>query len=684
MRSFLTTLFISFLFLNLSLGQRNYVYDDVMEVQSEQGIREFVSIDLVHKAALKTNEKRQVVETLIDFDRLSFKKIISNKADYVELQVENLNGESVPLLLIRADIHTPGFSVVVDAADGRFNYPVDLNESVFYRGIVQDEANSLVALSFHDEIITGFINSDNYGNIGLQLNGDGQNVMVDLSSLSHEDLTCGTIDDGMGYAPEMLKAPRREKAAGDYVAIFIEVENDLTDWQGGVSQALAYITDIFNQSAAIYAGDGVDTRISVIDINTTQEYGIRRGRNTIKPNSSSSYLSLFQDAQSSTFDGDLAQLVVFNNVGGVAAGFSGLCNSDRRQSMCMSGFVTDYWFNVQIFAHELGHLFGSRHTHACVWNGNNTAIDGCSGSTEGTCPLPPPAGQNEGTIMSYCYNNYGLDFNEGFHPQPAAVLQNNVIAATCLNSGSGGGSCFDGVQNGDETGVDCGGSCVACPTCTDGVQNGDETGVDCGGSCPTTCPPFSCDDPTDLAVLNMKNKRGTGTAILDWTDVSGANSYDMRIRVSGTTSWTDFNTTVSDISLEGFAGNTDYEWEVRANCTGGSSNYSGCTFTYVTRGDDVVCGTVSPGSSYTPFNETDQINVSPNPVSDFLLIQWNVVGAEGRTVEIINALGQTVYDAQMKVTDTWLEVDVQNFETGVYFVSVTSMGSRTVKTIMVE
>ena len=41
-----------------------------------------------------------------------------------------------------------------------------------------------------------------------------------------------------------------------------------------------------------------------------------------------------------------------------------------------------------------------------------------------------------------------------------------------------------GVQNGDETGVDCGGLlsvCPACPTppsCTDGVQNGDETGVD--------------------------------------------------------------------------------------------------------------------------------------------------------------------------------------------------------------
>jgi len=51
-------------------------------------------------------------------------------------------------------------------------------------------------------------------------------------------------------------------------------------------------------------------------------------------------------------------------------------------------------------------------------------------------------------------------------------------------------SCEDGVQNGDETGIDCGGSnCVPCetpPTCNDGIQNGDETGIDCGG---LTCGP---------------------------------------------------------------------------------------------------------------------------------------------------------------------------------------------------
>ncbi len=63
------------------------------------------------------------------------------------------------------------------------------------------------------------------------------------------------------------------------------------------------------------------------------------------------------------------------------------------------------------------------------------------------------------------------------------------------NAACGGDTCSDGVHNGDEFGVDCGGSCPACFSCADGVMNGDETAVDCGGSCgPCTasCPTGTC------------------------------------------------------------------------------------------------------------------------------------------------------------------------------------------------
>lgn len=45
--------------------------------------------------------------------------------------------------------------------------------------------------------------------------------------------------------------------------------------------------------------------------------------------------------------------------------------------------------------------------------------------------------------------------------------------------------CFNGIQDEDEEGVDCGGAdCGPCENCYDGIQNQGETGVDCGGPCP--------------------------------------------------------------------------------------------------------------------------------------------------------------------------------------------------------
>ena len=88
----------------------------------------------------------------------------------------------------------------------------------------------------------------------------------------------------------------------------------------------------------------------------------------------------------------------------------------------------------------------------------------------------------------------------------ATAYATERVFGACWDSG-----CTDGIKNGDETDVDCGGSCLPCApgfeclvpgdcqtllcaggicteaTCDDGEANGDETGVDCGGSCPTEC-----------------------------------------------------------------------------------------------------------------------------------------------------------------------------------------------------
>jgi len=94
-------------------------------------------------------------------------------------------------------------------------------------------------------------------------------------------------------------------------------------------------------------------------------------------------------------------------------------------------------------------------------------------------------------------------------------------------------SCTDMIRNGDETDVDCGGSCTTtcafgkkcaadadcansvtcsgsiCTTCTNSVLDGDETDVDCGGSCPKCAEGKACKVRTDCATYNCDTATST-------------------------------------------------------------------------------------------------------------------------------------------------------------------------------
>jgi hypothetical protein len=192
------------------------------------------------------------------------------------------------------------------------------------------------------------------------------------------------------------------------------------------------MTGVFNQSAALYNNEGIPITISQIFVWTVPS--------PYNGGNSQTQLSQFQSTRTS-FNGDVGHLVDLQNQGGIAAGFNGLCNSNRSQSECYSGIfptfenVPTYSWTVYVFTHEMGHLFGSRHTHACVWNGNNTAIDGCgpqAGFSEG-CNGPIPF--DGGTIMSYCHlNSVGINFAKGFGPQPGNVIRSRFNTASCIGT----------------------------------------------------------------------------------------------------------------------------------------------------------------------------------------------------------------------------------------------------------
>ncbi len=239
--------------------------------------------------------------------------------------------------------------------------------------------------------------------------------------------------------------------------------------------------------------------------------------------SSSSRLNQFGTTRTS-FNGDMAHLLDNGGYGGVAW-LNTLC-SGTSSRMAYSGInnsynnVPTYSWSVEVVTHEQGHNLGSRHTHACAWNGNGTAIDGCgptAGYTEGSCPTAPnPAGG--GTIMSYCHlvGGVGINFNNGFGPQPKAVILNAVNGATCLLS--------------------------------------------CGTSC----------DPPGLSVSALTPVSCT----LNWTNV-GAVSYTMRWKPQASGTWTTVTgLTTTSYALTGLTQTTAYEFQVLTVCAASSSAYS--------------------------------------------------------------------------------------------------------------
>ncbi|MBX2875036.1 MAG: S8 family serine peptidase, partial [Saprospiraceae bacterium] len=95
-------------------------------------------------------------------------------------------------------------------------------------------------------------------------------------------------------------------------------------------------------------------------------------------------------------------------------------------------------------------------------------------------------------VGGYTYTDFVTGQPSGSWSQELGYGRINAVEALAKVGCDECLQCFDGIQNGDEEGVDCGGSnCAECvPTCNDGKQNGEETGVDCGGpNCPicATC-----------------------------------------------------------------------------------------------------------------------------------------------------------------------------------------------------
>ncbi len=316
--------------------------------------------------------------------------------------------------------------------------------------------------------------------------------------------------------------------------------------------------------------------------------------------------------------------------------------------------------------HEVGHWLNLRH----IWGDggcsvddfvNDTPLAGGPNYTGSPCIYPgpnscSPKGRNKGNDLPDMFQNY-MDYSDdgcmnlftlGQTARMRALFDASGARATLLNSngcGTGGG----------------GGGNPPAPTCFDGIQNGNETGVDCGGpDCQPCQNTNACNPPTGLTASSRKGGR---EANLSWNTVSGALSYDVNV-YSGVQLYASGTVTSTSATVGGLSKGSSYTFTVSANCSGSSSTVSTASFTARLAQENAFFeeATLFPN----PSNGVVQVSfTSPVDVSNASLMVTSITGSILQIEQFAVVAGQNDY-----------EIDISSYSTGVYIVVIDMQGER--------
>jgi hypothetical protein len=363
-------------------------------------------------------------------------ELYSDKKSNINFIIPVNKIKNLELELKEVELLTPDFKMSVNSGYGKHydNY----NKGRYFRGIVKGESNSVAAVSIFDNMVMGVI-SCNEGTFNLGPVKDANSTYIlynDKDLKVNNNFKCG-IDDTDMKLYKTGSNPITKNGQSDYlgarlpVKIYIEADYQLYTDKGSVTSVTNFVTGYYNSVATLYQNEFIPINISEISVwDTPDPY--RNIQNSMD------YLYAFGVAKKDNFNGDLAQFLTSRNLGAGGIAWVGtLCtsfnanDSSGRFSFCdidlTYNVYPSYSWTVMVSTHELGHNFGSMHTHACWWpvsSNQRVAIDSCY-YAEGGCFSGTQAAI--GTIMSYCHLqvNYGgaIDPRLGFGPLPGDTIR---------------------------------------------------------------------------------------------------------------------------------------------------------------------------------------------------------------------------------------------------------------------
>jgi hypothetical protein len=352
-------------------------------------------------------------------------------------------------------VFAPGARIVVHGRTGDLLAPAPTDR--WFTGRVAGDPASVVVLA-RGRSVRGFIVQE--GRVSLlgperHLYGDGPPGRTVVRTLDPETevpdamrtFTCGT--DALPVPPD-ASAParpgRRALSSTMYFAgIAIETDYELYTKFNSTANLAKYVGDLLAFVSAVYQRDVLVTlQVNHLSIWTTAADPWNATAST------SAVLSEFLTYWNTNRSGvprSTAHMLSGKGLGGGVAYLNALCSgfgygvSTSLAGVAPTNISTTYW-DFMVVAHELGHNFGSPHTH-CYTPPVDPCYAGEGGSCySGTTSVPP----EKGTIMSYCHlrpGGYGnIKMFLGVTGETSQAVTTRIRSyvegrATCFGTGPG-------------------------------------------------------------------------------------------------------------------------------------------------------------------------------------------------------------------------------------------------------
>ncbi len=445
---FLSILFLASHFIPCYGLQAQHVQGIANKIQEAQIAKvEFKKIDFFK--SIKFGQSVSLAENTafndlvqMDLNTSSMSYLQSTKPDYMSMSLPLPDGTQKEILLQRVYLYDDNAKLTTQ--DDPIGIP--LTQGVFYQGIFEGENSSIAAISFYENEIIGVVANEAYGNIVI---GKKQGVIQEntTSHVIYEENKLPVKNNfhcGVNEIEHLFKKPNSNVLASQpfpnsckSVKVFLECANRLyTDRNSSKTQVETYITGAFNVVKALYAAESVVMEISEIKVWTTADPYLKTNLADI--------IYDYANRVRNNFNGTLAQLITtfpIQQQGGIAF-VDGMCRTfdpnlggPHSFAFIFNNYSTlpVYSWTIEVMAHEMGHNFGSWHTHSCVWGPNkDSQIDNCQPADIGSCNNgKAPVGG--GTVMSYCHlTGVGINFSKGFGPEPGDVLRNSFNTKACI------------------------------------------------------------------------------------------------------------------------------------------------------------------------------------------------------------------------------------------------------------